>query len=80
MMKDKERNIGVVNLGEAKDTQQIRAAIDAAQRNFDARRPIYSLLARERFTQYEEYKKAGFADHEAMRLLVAEIMRPNSAT
>jgi len=68
-----------IDIDEAKDTKKIRGLIDQAERNFSARLPLFSILARERFAQFEEYKKVGFTEAEALRLIIADIMRPASA-
>lgn len=76
-MTDERKPFSVVDIGEAKDTAKIKAAIGEAERLFNARLPAFSLIAKEHFAQFQAYKNEGFTETQALRLVIASIQRPS---
>lgn len=75
-MTDKRPNLNVVELGNETDVEKIKALVEQIRRQFPARLPVFEMIARERWAQFEAYKTAGFDAYQALRLIVAEIQRP----
>lgn len=74
MTDEKKPKLNVVDLTRETDTDKIRAAVELALRQFPARLPVFEILAKERFAQFQAYKKEGFDDSQSLRLVIASIV------
>ena len=77
-MADKSKPpLNLVDLKNVSEPDKLSGLIAAERKKLGAKAELFDLIATETWMKFSSYKNAGFSDTQALRLIIADIQKPN---